>query len=96
SAIKLQEIGPRMTLHLIKIEEGLCAGPVIFSEFGNYLLFCLIVNHSVHIPCFGKLTYTVGSGVSNTDQKTEEEQLEEEDDGEEEGDEEEEDDEEEE
>ncbi|KAL8054876.1 hypothetical protein ABFX02_04G021000 [Erythranthe guttata] len=72
SAIKLQEIGPRMTLHLIKIEEGLCAGPVIFSEFG--------------------------SGVSNTEQKTEEEQLEEEDDdGEgEEGDEEEEDDDEEE
>ncbi|KAL6987013.1 hypothetical protein U1Q18_012774 [Sarracenia purpurea var. burkii] len=36
SAVKLQEIGPRMTLQLIKIEEGLCSGGVIFSEYGNY------------------------------------------------------------
>ncbi|KAL0420036.1 UNVERIFIED_CONTAM: Peter Pan-like protein [Sesamum radiatum] len=35
SAVKLQEVGPRMTLHLIKVEEGLCSGGVIFSEFGN-------------------------------------------------------------
>ncbi|XP_030937042.1 peter Pan-like protein isoform X2 [Quercus lobata] len=35
SAAKLQEIGPRMTLQLIKIEEGLCSGGVIFSEYGN-------------------------------------------------------------
>ncbi|XP_028085541.1 peter Pan-like protein isoform X2 [Camellia sinensis] len=34
SAVKLQEIGPRLTLHLIKIEEGLCSGGVIFSEYG--------------------------------------------------------------
>lgn len=34
SAVKLQEIGPRMTLQLIKIEEGLCSGSVIFSEYG--------------------------------------------------------------
>uniref|UniRef100_A0A7N0V0E3 Brix domain-containing protein n=1 Tax=Kalanchoe fedtschenkoi TaxID=63787 RepID=A0A7N0V0E3_KALFE len=34
SAVKLQEFGPRMTLHLIKIEEGLCTGGVIFSEHG--------------------------------------------------------------
>lgn len=33
SAIKLQEIGPRMTLRLIKVEEGLCAGTVLFSEY---------------------------------------------------------------
>ncbi|XP_059623139.1 peter Pan-like protein isoform X2 [Cornus florida] len=33
SAVKLQEVGPRMTLQLIKIEEGLCAGGVIFSEY---------------------------------------------------------------
>lgn len=32
SAVKLQEIGPRMTLKLVKIEEGLCSGGVIFSE----------------------------------------------------------------
>ncbi|XP_010546115.1 PREDICTED: peter Pan-like protein [Tarenaya hassleriana] len=35
SAVKLQEIGPRMTLQLTKVEEGLCSGGVIFSEFGN-------------------------------------------------------------
>ncbi|XP_071717034.1 peter Pan-like protein isoform X1 [Rutidosis leptorrhynchoides] len=34
SAVKIQEIGPRMTLQLIKIEDGLCAGTVIFSEQG--------------------------------------------------------------
>ncbi|CAM8977763.1 unnamed protein product [Rhodiola kirilowii] len=33
SAVKLQELGPRMTLQLIKIEEGLCTGGVIFSEY---------------------------------------------------------------
>lgn len=36
SAVKLQEIGPRLTLHLIKIEEGLCSGGVIFSEYENH------------------------------------------------------------
>ncbi|WCJ22214.1 PETER PAN-like protein [Euphorbia peplus] len=35
SAVKLQEIGPRMTLQLIKIEEGLCSGSVIFNEYGT-------------------------------------------------------------
>jgi ribosome biogenesis protein SSF1/2 len=35
SAVRLQEIGPRMTLELIKIEEGLCTGGVIFNEYGN-------------------------------------------------------------
>lgn len=34
SAVKLQEIGPRMTLQLMKVEEGLCSGGVIFSEYG--------------------------------------------------------------
>lgn len=33
SAVKLQEIGPRMTLQLVKIEEGLCSGGVIFTEY---------------------------------------------------------------
>ncbi|XP_028088859.1 peter Pan-like protein isoform X2 [Camellia sinensis] len=36
SAVKLQEIGPGLTLHLIKIEEGLCSGGVIFSEYENH------------------------------------------------------------
>ncbi|EOX95080.1 PETER PAN-like protein isoform 2 [Theobroma cacao] len=35
SAVKLQEIGPRMTLQLIKVEGGLCSGEVMFSEYGN-------------------------------------------------------------
>eukprot|EP00258_Populus_trichocarpa_P002634 XP_002302711.3 peter Pan-like protein [Populus trichocarpa] len=35
SAVKLQEIGPRMVLQLVKIEEGLCSGDVIFSEYGT-------------------------------------------------------------
>ena len=38
SAVKLQEIGPRMTLQLIKIEEGLCSGGVIFSEYGMFIV----------------------------------------------------------
>ncbi|XP_047327020.1 peter Pan-like protein [Impatiens glandulifera] len=33
SAVKLQEIGPRMTLQLVKIEEGLCSGPIIFNDY---------------------------------------------------------------
>ena len=43
SAVKLQEIGPRMTLQLVKVEEGLCTGAVIFSEYGT-LISCIIVS----------------------------------------------------
>lgn len=43
SAVKLQEIGPRMTLQLVRIEEGLCSGGVIFSEFGK-TIFSFIVS----------------------------------------------------
>lgn len=35
SAVKLQEIGPRMTMQLVKVEEGLCSGGIIFSEYGK-------------------------------------------------------------
>ncbi|XP_054809207.1 peter Pan-like protein isoform X2 [Prosopis cineraria] len=35
SAVKLQEVGPRMTLKLIKVEKGLCSGEVLFSEYGE-------------------------------------------------------------
>jgi ribosome biogenesis protein SSF1/2 len=38
SAVKLQEIGPRMVLQLVKIEEGLCSGDVIFSEYGMFIV----------------------------------------------------------
>ncbi|PON63293.1 Brix domain containing protein [Parasponia andersonii] len=40
SAVKLQEIGPRMTLQLMKVEEGLCSGGVIFSEYGTLSRIC--------------------------------------------------------
>eukprot|EP00850_Spirogloea_muscicola_P014756 SM000108S14200 [mRNA] locus=s108:158423:161406:- [translate_table: standard] len=33
SAVKLHEVGPRMTLQLLKVEEGLCNGAVMFHEF---------------------------------------------------------------
>lgn len=42
SAVKLQEIGPRMALELMKIEEGLCSGGVIFSEYGIWHNFFFI------------------------------------------------------
>lgn len=33
SSVKLHEIGPRMTLQLVKVEEGLSSGAIIFHEF---------------------------------------------------------------
>lgn len=33
SAIRLTELGPRMRFQLVKIEEGLCSGEVLFHEF---------------------------------------------------------------
>eukprot|EP01018_Ginkgo_biloba_P038109 Gb_33229 [translate_table: standard] len=33
SAVKLHEIGPRMSLQLVKVEESLCSGATIFHEF---------------------------------------------------------------
>ena len=33
SAIRLAEIGPRLKLKLIKIEEGICDGEVLYHEF---------------------------------------------------------------
>lgn len=32
SAIRLNELGPRLTLHLIKIEDGLLNGEVLFHD----------------------------------------------------------------
>lgn len=34
-AIKLEELGPRMTLRLTKVEEGLCGGKVMWHEYIN-------------------------------------------------------------
>ncbi|CAM6111372.1 unnamed protein product [Calypogeia fissa] len=33
SSVKLHEVGPRMTLQLVKVEEGLCSGGVMFHEY---------------------------------------------------------------
>lgn len=33
SAIRLSELGPRLTLQLVKIEDGLMDGEVLFHEF---------------------------------------------------------------
>jgi ribosome biogenesis protein SSF1/2 len=33
SHFRLTEIGPRMALQLVKIEEGVCSGEVLFHEF---------------------------------------------------------------
>lgn len=33
NAVKLQEIGPRMTMQLVKVEEGLCSGAIMFHEY---------------------------------------------------------------
>ena len=32
-AIKLHELGPRLRLKLVKIEEGVCRGNVVFHSF---------------------------------------------------------------
>lgn len=32
-AVKLEELGPRMKLHLIKVEENVCSGKVMWHEF---------------------------------------------------------------
>lgn len=35
SAVKLSEVGPRLKLQLIKVEEGLCTGTVMYHKFGE-------------------------------------------------------------
>jgi ribosome biogenesis protein SSF1/2 len=44
-AVRLDEIGPRMELRLVKITEGVPGkeGSVIYHEFGKFLLSCLCV-----------------------------------------------------
>lgn len=34
-AVRLQEIGPRLTLDLIKIENGMCGGEVLYHKYGK-------------------------------------------------------------
>ena len=36
SALRLREVGPRLTLSLIKIEEGINEGRVLYHKFGAY------------------------------------------------------------
>lgn len=46
-AVKLQEIGPRMTLQLVKVEEGLCSGAVIFHEYSKF--FVIIMYYYLYV-----------------------------------------------
>ena len=42
-----------MSLQLIKIEEGLCAGEILFHEYGNWLFISqFLFRHQVQFPCF--------------------------------------------
>lgn len=34
SAVQLHELGPRLTLELVKVEEGLLSGAVMFHQYG--------------------------------------------------------------
>ncbi|ORE21092.1 Brix-domain-containing protein [Rhizopus microsporus] len=34
-AVRLYEIGPRMTLELVKVENGICGGEVLYHRYGN-------------------------------------------------------------
>ncbi|KAI7854790.1 Brix domain-containing protein [Circinella umbellata] len=36
-AVRLQELGPRLKLDLIKVENGLCGGEVLYHKYGNYI-----------------------------------------------------------
>ena len=38
SAVRLQEIGPRMTMRLVKVEAGLCSGDVLYPWPGEFPL----------------------------------------------------------
>ncbi|KAI8985223.1 Brix domain-containing protein [Pilobolus umbonatus] len=35
-AVKLQELGPRMTLQLTKVENGMCGGEVLYHRYSKY------------------------------------------------------------
>lgn len=37
-SIRLKEIGPRMDLHLIKVQKDFCDGDVLFHEYGFFFL----------------------------------------------------------
>ena len=41
--IKLYECGPRLDLNVIKIEEGFMKGNVSYHNYGNYIIFILIL-----------------------------------------------------
>lgn len=38
SAVRLQEIGPRITMRLVKVEGGLCSGDVLYPWPGEFPL----------------------------------------------------------
>jgi ribosome biogenesis protein SSF1/2 len=48
TAVRLQEMGPRMDLQLVKVEEGVCDGTVLYHAYGS-------LPHSLVSPSFAKL-----------------------------------------
>ena len=68
SAIKLTELGPRMTLRLVKIESGIASGDVLYHAFGTCcwmgLLFARGWGDLVHRwfpPSLGKICVVCNS-----------------------------------
>lgn len=51
SAVRLHELGPRLTLSLIKIQEGFCDGQVLYHQYGT-LLSLLRVLFLISSPAF--------------------------------------------
>ncbi|KAI8082129.1 Brix domain-containing protein [Thamnidium elegans] len=49
-AVRLHELGPRMTLELTKVENGMCGGEVLYHRYSKYiLLFNLILTFFTNI-----------------------------------------------
>ena len=47
SAVRLQEIGPRMTMRLVKVEAGLCSGDVLYPWPGEFPWCCNVLLKSI-------------------------------------------------
>lgn len=40
-AVRLHELGPRMTLELTKVENGMCGGEVLYHRYSKYIFLIL-------------------------------------------------------
>jgi ribosome biogenesis protein SSF1/2 len=45
NAVRLHELGPRLTLSLVKVQEGFCDGQVLYHQFGtnSYYYYYLFI-----------------------------------------------------